>query len=75
MYRARVREPPEVVGQSTVLLRPRDKVPVIGQNTIRQDAKRLPQVRFNHDPLERLKFGVLTEHVHPPDRSGSAHDK
>ena len=31
--------------------------------------KGLPQVRFNHDPLERLKVGVLTEHVHPPERS------
>ena len=68
-HRVRVREPPKKVRQLTVLLRPDDKVPMVGQNTIRQDTNGLPLVRLNHDALERLEVGVLAEHMHPADRS------
>ncbi len=40
----RVREPPKKVRQLTVLLQPDDEVPMIGQDTIRQDADWLPLV-------------------------------
>ena len=26
-------------------------------------------MRLNHDALERLEVGLLSEHMHPPDRS------
>jgi hypothetical protein len=29
----------------------------------------LPQVRLNHDALERLKVGLLAEYMHPADGS------
>jgi hypothetical protein len=32
----------------------------------------LPQVRLNHDTLERLKVGLLADYMHPAD--GSVHD-
>jgi hypothetical protein len=40
-----------------------------GSNAIRQDTNGLPQVRLNHDALERLEFGFLAEHMHPADGS------
>jgi hypothetical protein len=40
-----------------------------GQNAIRLDTNALPQVRLNHDALERLKLGLLAEHMHPADGS------
>jgi hypothetical protein len=39
----------------------------LDKNTIRQDTDWLPLVRFDHDALERLKVGLLAEHMHPPD--------
>ncbi len=68
-HRVRVSTLPEEACQLTILLRPDNKVPVIGQNTIRQDTQRLPLVRLDHDPLERLKVSLLSEHMHPADRS------
>ena len=65
----RVRQPPEKVRQLAIMLRPDNEVPMIGHNTVRQDADGLPLVRLNHDALERLEIGVLAEHMHPPDRS------
>jgi len=56
-------------GQSTVILRPDNEVPMVGHNTVRQDTNGLPLVRLYHHALERLEVGVLAEHVHPPDRS------
>jgi Putative collagen-binding domain of a collagenase len=35
----------------------------------RQDTNGSPQVRLNHDALERLKVGLLAEHMHPADGS------
>jgi hypothetical protein len=66
-YGVGVREPPKKVRQLAVLLRPDNKVSMVGQNTIRQDTNWLPLVRLNHDALERLKVGLLAEHMHPPD--------
>jgi hypothetical protein len=34
-----------------------------------QDADRVPLMRLDHDPLERLEVGVLAEEVHLADRS------
>jgi hypothetical protein len=33
----------------------------------RQDTNGLPLVRLDHDALERLKIGLLAEHLHPAD--------
>jgi hypothetical protein len=33
----------------------------------RQDTNGLPLVRLDHDTLERLKIGLLAEHMHPVD--------
>ena len=65
----RVRQPPKKVRQLTILLRPDDKLPLVGQNTIRQNTDRLPRVRLNHDALKLLEVGNLAEHPHPADRS------
>jgi hypothetical protein len=35
----------------------------------RRDTNGLPLVRLDHDALERLKIGLLAEHLHPADRS------
>ena len=53
----------------TVLLRPDNKVPVIGQDTVRQDTYWLPLVCLNHDALKRLKVDLLPEQMHLPGRS------
>ncbi len=68
-YCVRVRQPSEEIRHLTVLFRPDNKVPVIRQNTIGQDADGLPMVRLHHHPLERLEVGLLAKHMHPPDRS------
>jgi hypothetical protein len=65
-YCVGVSKPPKKVGQLTVLLRPDNKVPVIGQDTISQDADWLPLVRLDQDALECLKVTLLSEHVHLP---------
>ena len=62
-----MREAPEKVRQLTVRLRPDYEVPVVGQNTIRQDTNGLPLVRLGHDALERFKIGLLAERMHPTD--------
>ena len=54
-----VREPPDKVRQLTVLLRPHDKVPVVGQNTIRENADWLPLVRPNFTRSNASKSASL----------------
>ena len=47
----------------TVMLRPDNKVPMLGHNSVRQDADGLSLVRANHDALERLEIGVFAKHM------------
>ncbi len=68
-HRVRVRKPSKEVRQLTVLLRPDDKVPMVGQDTISQDTDSVPLVCLDHDALERLKVILLSEHAHLPGRS------
>jgi len=42
---------------------------IVGQDAVGQDTDRVPLVRLDHDPLERLEVGVLAEEVHLADRS------
>ena len=65
----RVRQPPKKARQLAVLFRPDNKLPLVGQNTIRQNTDRSTLVRLNHDALELLEVGNLAEHPHPADRS------
>ena len=60
---------PFLLRDLAVGLRPDDKVPVIGQDAIRQDADGVSVVGFDHDVLERLEVGVLAQEVHPAHRS------
>ncbi len=52
-----------------VCVRPDGEVSVVGQDAVGQDADRVPLVRLDHDPLERLEVGVLAEEVPLADRS------
>ena len=62
-----MRKASEKIRHLTVRRRPNNEVPVVRQNTIRQDTNGLPLVRLDHDALERLKIGLLAEHMHPAD--------
>jgi hypothetical protein len=60
-----------MVGRLTVLLRPDNKMPTIGQETIRRDTYWLPLVCIDHDALKHLKVVLLPEQLHlPGPRSG-----
>jgi len=67
--RMRVCHPTEEGRHLAVCVRPDGEVPVVGQDAVGQDADRVPLVRLDHDPLERLEVGVLAEAVHLADRS------
>ena len=60
-HRVRVRQPSEEVGELSVCLGPDDKVPMVGQDAVRQNADRMSRVRFDDDALERLEVGVFAE--------------
>ena len=62
-------QPTEEGRHLAVCVRPDGEVPVVGQDAVGQDADRVPLVRLDHDPLERLEVGVLAEEVHLADRS------
>ena len=62
-------QPTEEGRHLAVCVRPDGEPPVVGQDAEGQDADRVPLVRFDHDPLERLEVGVLAEEVHLVDRS------
>ena len=68
-HRMRVCQPTEEGRHLAVCVRPDGEVPVVGQDAVGQDADRVPLVRLDHDPLERLEVGVLAEEVHLADRS------
>ena len=68
-HRMRVCQPTEEGRHLAVCVRPDGEVPVVGQDAGGQDADRVPLVRLDHDPLERLEVGVLAEEVHLADRS------
>ena len=60
----RLRQPPKKVGHLTLLGRPDDEVPVVGEHTVRQNADGLPLVSLDHDALERFIIGFLAEQRH-----------
>src|SRR5271157_5061226 len=65
----RVRQPTEESRDLAVCLRPDNKVPMVRQDTVGQDADRVSLVRLDHDPLKRLEVGVLGKEVLlPTDR-------
>ena len=68
-HRMRVCQPTEEGRHLAVCVRPDGEVPVVGQDAAGQDADRVPLVRLDQDPLERLEVGVLAEEVHLADRS------
>src|SRR5271167_3355244 len=68
-HRVRMRQPTEEVRQLAVALRPDDKMPMVRQDTVRENPNRFTPVRLDHDAFERLKVGRLAEHVHPADGS------
>ena len=59
----------EVIGALTQAVQFAGRSTGQGSNAIRQDMNGLPQVRLNHDALERLEVGLLAEHMHPADGS------
>ena len=44
-------------------------MPMVRQDTVRENPNRFTLVRLDHDAFERLKAGRLARHVHPGDRS------
>ena len=73
-HRVRVRQPSEELGELSICLGPDDKVPMVGQDAVRQNADRVSRVRFDDDALERLEVGVFAEECGYSRPIGSGHD-
>ena len=60
-----VRQPAEVIRDLAVGPRPDDEVPVIRQDTVRQDPQGMPAMGLDGDPAESLELLVRAKQAHP----------